>query len=140
MGILGVILGILAMVCADLATFLFGTVGGVVAGVLGVAAILLGILKRKRDSKGGIAAIIIGVLAVIIMIGLTGTWSKLFTDLHDKAVEYKPDGLWAQATEDVNGGFLGIMRKVPGDEASLNAFLDEMNELNELSGAQAQAQ
>ena len=133
MGILGVILGILAIVCAGLATFLFGTTGCVVTVVLAVVAILLGVLKRKKDRKGGIAAIVVAVLAIIMAFGLNNTWSNMFRDLHNKAVETMPDGLWAQASDDVNGGLMGVISKVPTDDASLNALVEEMKELNKLN-------
>ena len=133
MGVLAVILGILAVICAVLATFLFGTVGGVVAGVLGAAAIVLGIVKRKKAGKGGIPAIVIGVLSIIMTFGLTSAWSNFFTEIHKKAVEYKPDGMWAQVSENTNGGLMGIIRNLPTDDASLNALMDEMNELNKMS-------
>ena len=133
MGVLAVILGILAVICAVLATFLFGTVGGVVAGVLGAAAIVLGILKRKKAGKGGIAAIVIGGLSIIMTFGLTSAWSNFFTEIHNKAVEYKPEGMWAQVSENTNGGLMGIIRNMPTDDASLNALMDEMNELNKMS-------
>ena len=135
MGILGVILGILAVVCALLATFLFGTTGGIIAGVLAVIAILLGILKRRKDKKGGIAAIVIAVLAIILAFAMTNVSSQMFDELHKKAVELKPDGLWAQVSENTNSGFMGIISKLPQDEASLNALVEEMNELNKLSEA-----
>ena len=134
MGILAVILGILAVVCAALATFLFGTAGGILAAVLGAAAIVLGILKRKKDGKGGIGAIVIGALSIILALMLAGTWSNAFTELHKKALEYKPDGLWAQATEVTGGGIMGIINHLPKDEASLNALVEEMNELNAITG------
>ena len=133
MGILGVILGILAVVCAGLATFLFGTTGCIITVVLAAVAILLGILKRRNDKKGGIAAIVIAVLAIIIAFGLTNTWSNMFKELHNKAVETMPDGLWAKASDDINGGLMGVIRKIPTDEASLNALVEEMNELNKLN-------
>ena len=136
MGILAVILGILAVVCAIIATFLFGTGGGVVAGLLAVGAIVLGVLKRRKDKKGGIAAIVIGVLAIIMAFGLTNVWSGVFSELHNKAVEFKPDGLWAQVSENTNGGMIGIISKLPTDEGSMNALIDEMNELNKLTGTQ----
>lgn len=136
MGILAAILGILAVVCAIIATFLFGTGGGVVAGLLAVGAIVLGVLKRRKDKKGGIAAIVIGVLAIIMAFGLTNVWSGVFSELHNKAVEYKPDGLWAQVSENTNGGMIGIISKLPTDEGSMNALIDEMNELNKLTGTQ----
>ena len=132
MGILGVVLGLLAIACAFFATLLFGTVGGIIAAVIAVIAIVLGIVKRKKDGKGGIAAIVIGALAILMSIGLANVWSSMFTKLHDKAVELKPDGLWAQVSEETNGGLMGLIKKMPTDEASLNALIDEMNELNKL--------
>ena len=65
MGVLAVILGILALACGVLATFLFGTTGAIVAGALAVGAIVLGFLKRRKDGKGGIPAIVIAGLALI---------------------------------------------------------------------------
>ena len=136
MGILAVILGILAVVCALVATFLFGTVGGVVAGVLGAGAAALSYLKAKKDGKGGKAGIAIGALAIILAFTLTDTWSKAFTELHNKALKYKPDGLWAQASEDTHSGLVGIITKLPMNDASMNALVEEMTELNKVTDAQ----
>ncbi len=132
MGIFGVVLGILAGLCAVFATLLFGTTGGIIAGVLGVCAVVLGILKRKKDSKGGIAAIAIGALAIMMAFSLTSTWTNAFKELHNKALEYKPDGMWAQISDDTSGGLMGIIKKLPEDEASMNALVEEMDELNKL--------
>ena len=130
MGILGVILGIAAVVCALLGTFLFGTTGAIIAAVLAAAAIVLALLKRKKDGKGGIAAIAIAVVAVILAFSMSSIWSNAFKELHRKAMEVKPDGLWAQVSEDASGGLMGIINKLPQDEASLNALMEEMNELS----------
>ena len=132
MGVLAVILGILALACGVLATFLFGTTGAIVAGALAVGAIVLGFLKRRRDGKGGIPAIVIAGLALILTMSLTGAWANVFATIHKKAVEYKPDGLWAQVSEDTSGGLMGMMTKLPRDEATMNAFMEEMNELSKL--------
>ena len=130
MGILAVVLGILAIVCAFFATFLFGTTGAIVAAVLAVAAVVLAFLKRKKDGKGGIAAIVIAVLAVILAFSLSSVWSRTFTELHKKALEVKPDGLWAQVSEKTYGGLMGLISGLPTDEASMNTLIEEMNELN----------
>ena len=130
MGIIAVILGILAVACAALATFLFGTTGGIVAGVIGGCALLLAVLKRIKTGKGGKAAIVISALAIYMAFSLTSTWSAAFTNLHNKALEYRPDGLWAQVTENTDGGLRGIMGNLPNDEATLNALVEEMNDLN----------
>ncbi len=130
MGALAVVLGILAVVCAMLATFLFGSTGAVIAAVLAVAAIALGVFKRIKTKKGGIAGIAIGVIAVLLAFSMNSTWSAAFKSMHEKALEVKPDGLWAQVSEDTNSGIMGIINKLPKDEASMNALIEEMNELN----------
>ena len=137
MGILAVILSIVAVAFAALATALFGIEGGIAAGVLAVLAIVFAVLKRRRDKKGGIAAIVIAVLAIIMAFGLTNTWSNAYNGLHDKAVELMPDGLWAMASEETNHGLMGIIKRLPTDEASLNALMDEMKQLDEMTGAES---
>lgn len=132
MGIAGVLLGIVAAICALLATFLFGTAGGVAAGVLGIVAIVLGFLKHRRDRKGGVAAIVVGALSILLAFSLTSTWSSMFAKLHNKALELKPDGLWAQVSADTNGGIMGVIKNLPQDEATMNALVEEMDELNKL--------
>ena len=127
MGIFGVILGIVAVLCGLLATFLFGTTGAVIAAVIAAAAIALGVLKRKKD---GAAAIAIGVIAIVLAFSVNGLWTNMFTQLHEKALELKPDGLWAQASENVNGGIMSVITRLPADEASMNALMEEMQELS----------
>ena len=133
MGILAVILAILAVLCALLATMLFGTTGGIIAAILAVVAIALAVFNRIKIKKGGIAAIVISVLAVILAIAMTNTTATMFKTLHEKAVEYKPDGLWAQVSENYNSGMMGLIKNLPKDEASLNALVEEMNELNKIA-------
>ena len=130
MGVAAVIIGIVALLLALLATFLFGTVGGIIAAVAGAAAIVLAFLKRKQDGKGGIAGIVIGVIAIILAVSMIGTMSNLFKTLHSKALELKPDGLWAKVSEKTDGGMVGLLSNLPKDEASLDALIKEMDELN----------
>ena len=96
MHILAVTLSILAVVCALIATFLFGTTGAVIASVLGAAAIVLGVIMRIRTGtkKTGIA-IVFGVLAIVLAVSVSARLSDAFTTLRNKALEYKPDGIWA---------------------------------------------
>lgn len=94
---------------------------------------MLGILKRRKDKKGGIAAIVIAVLAVVLAFAMTGFWSNMYKTTHDKAVELMPDSMWAQASEDTNHGIMGIISKLPTDEASLNKLVDELNQLNKMT-------
>ena len=130
MGILAVILGILAVLCALLGTFLFGTTGVVISVILAAAAIGLAVYKRYSTKKGGITGIIIGALAVLLAFSTNSIWSASFKSLHEKALEMKPDGLWAQVSEDTDKGLMGIINRLPQDEATMNALIEEMNELN----------
>lgn len=113
---------------------MFGTIGGIAAGVLAAAAVVLGILKRKKDRKGGIASIVIGALAIILTVVMMDVSSNIFKILHEKAVELKPDGLWAQVSEDVHGGMMELAGRLPKDQAGLDALLKEMQELEQMSG------
>ena len=74
----------------------------------------------------------ISVLAVILAIAMTNATATMFKTLHEKAVEFKPDGLWAQVSENYNSGMMGLIKNMPKDEASLNALVEEMNELNKI--------
>ena len=137
MGIFGVILALVAVLFALLATFMFGTVGGIVAGVVALVAVALGLLKRKKDGKGGIAAIAIGALAIILAFSMTSTWSNAFSDMHKKAAELMPDSLWASITgNNYSGGLFGILKNIPNDQASMDKLVNELNELNKLVDAQ----
>ena len=133
MSICAVLLSILAVLCALFVPILFGTTGVIITVVVAAVAAVLAILKRKQDGKGGIPAIVLAVLAVVMAFGLNSFWSAKFTELHDKALEYNADSLWAQASGDTSQGLMGIISKLPKDEASLNALLAEMKELSDIS-------
>ena len=132
MGILAVLLAIIALLCGLLATLMFGTTGFIITLVLALAAIALGILKRVKAKKGGIPAIVIAVIAILIGFGVSNLWSSIFHTLHDRAVEYMPDSLWAQASEDYSHGLMGIVNNLPTDEASINQIVDEMTRLSKI--------
>ena len=129
MGILAVILSIIALLCGILLTFMLGTTGLIITLVLAAAAIVLAIVKRTRDKKGGIPAIVIGILAILIGFGVNAFWGTVFESLHERAEEYMPNGLWAQVSEDYTHGVMGIIKNMPQDEADLNKVLEEMNQL-----------
>ena len=61
---------------------------------------------------------------------MTHTTSTMFKTPHEKAVEFKPNGLRAPVFEDCNNSMMGIVKKLPKDEATLNAPVEEMNEPN----------
>ena len=97
-----------------------------------VLAISLGILKRRKEQKSGIAAIANAVMPVIMALGLNSLWSNVLKEVHNKAVECTPDGLWAQASAGTNSGLVSIIKKLPRDEASVKALVEELNELDKL--------
>ena len=133
MGVFGVILGIIAILSGLLATFVFGTTGFIITLVLAAAAIALGIIKRVTAKNGGIPAIVIGVIAILIGFGANSFWGTMFQSIHDRAVEYMPDSMWAEVSEDYTHGIMGIAANMPTDEASIKKVIDEMNELAKLS-------
>lgn len=131
--ILAVTLSILAVVCALIATFLFGTTGAVIASVLGAAAIVLGVIMRIRTGtkKTGIA-IVFGVLAIVLAVSVSARLSDAFTTLRNKALEYKPDGIWAQVSTDTTHGVMGIISHFPKTEDAMNAMVAEIDELTRI--------
>ena len=133
MHILAVTLSILAVVCALIATFLFGTTGAVIASVLGAAAIVLGVIMRIRTGtkKTGIA-IVFGVLAIVLAVSVSACLSDAFTTLRNKALEYKPDGIWAQVSTDTTHGVMGIISHFPKTEDAMNAMVAEIDELTRI--------
>ena len=136
MGVIAVIFALLALVAAVMGTFLVGNAGAVIAAVLGVVAVALGAFKRIRSRKGGIAPILIAMIAVIVAFSMAGSFSTTFRKLHEKALEVKPDGLWAQVSVDTNGGLFGVAKSFAQDEATMNQFIQEMNELSQMNEAQ----
>ena len=72
-----------------------------------------------------------------VLIEHPGLYPKLsaYENLKIKCIgmELMPDGMWAQASEDTGHGIMGIIGKLPKDEASLNKLVEEMNELNKLT-------
>ena len=134
MGVFAVVLAVLAVLCGVFGTMFFGTAGVIATVVLAAAAVLLGFLKRKKAGRGGIPAFVIAGIALVLALSLSSVWSSAFKALHEKAVKYKPDGLWAQLSENTDGGLMGILSRLPDDEATLDALQKETNELNQITG------
>ena len=124
MGILGVVLAILGLVVAFIGPLIFGNVAAIIAIVLGVAAGVLGILKRKKEGKGGIAAIVTGILAIILAVIMMTSTQSLVKTLKDEMVEasgekYQIARKYA-GEADTNSGFFGFLSsmllKAPEEE------------------------
>ena len=124
MGILGVVLAILGLVVAFFGPILFGDIAAIIAIALGVLAGVLGILKRKKDGKGGIAAIVIGILAIILAVTMMTSTQNLMKGLKDEMVKasgdkYKIARKYASEA-DTNSGIFGLItsmiNKAPEEE------------------------
>lgn len=87
MGVFGVILGILGLIAAVIATLAGGWIGGAIAIVLGAVAVCLGMLARKKNGKGGMGAIVTGILAVVIAFALIFAVQNLMKTMKDKIME-----------------------------------------------------
>ena len=66
----GVLLGVTGILAAVLLTFLFGVAGGAAALILGLAAVLLGV-GAVKGRRGGIGAVVCGVLAILLAAALS---------------------------------------------------------------------
>ena len=111
----------------------------ILGAVMGIAIIAM-LAANKIDLKTSSDAIAqalqasnLAALAVVLAFAMTGFWSNMYKTTHDKAVELMPDSMWAQASEDTNHGIMGIISKLPTDEASLNKLVDELNQLNKMT-------
>ena len=125
--ILGVILGLLGIAAAVLLAYLTGVIGGGVALLFGVIALILGIKSRKGGR--GIAAIVAGLLAVVLAVIMTFTGVATVQTLRDKAIASKPDSLVAKYADKPYLGVLGIVINIPKDEGSLEQLTAEMDAL-----------
>ena len=134
MGILGVILGLIGLAIALLATMLFGIIGGGIAIVLAALAIVLGIFARKKR-KGGLSAIVIGVIAAVLAVYMTIATINTFKSLRDKAQEHKDIAPHiASYCEKPEYGIMGIIWSLPqdADEATADMISKEIEALNNL--------
>ena len=126
--ILAAVLGILGIAAALLLCFFTGMIGGVIAGVLGLAALLIGIVGKKNGGKG-VGGIITGVLAILLAVILTVTSIATFRELQIKAEESGTAPLVAKYFDDPTLGLIGAAMKIPQDEGTLQELTDQFNSL-----------
>ena len=121
MGVLSVVLAILALLVSFFGVVLYGNIAGYIAIALAVVAGVLGFMKRKKDGKGGIPAIVIGVLAIILAFSLIGTTETLVKQLKDEII--KSTGDKYQMTQKyvdkakTDNGFMGFITSMLADVA-----------------------
>lgn len=129
--VLGIVLGILGIIIGLLLTFFAGVIAGGLAILLGILAIALGVSARKKSGKG-MGAIVMGVIAVLLAVFMTVNTINTFKAMHDAAEKAKPDSLVAKYCENPYFGAIGIIASIPQDEASLEALMQELEELQAL--------
>lgn len=134
--VLGIVLAILAILIALFMTLLTGVIGGGIALVLGVLAIVIGILGKKKGGKG-VGAIVLGVIAVVMAIAMTLSSVNMLKALKVTAEKAKPGALIAQYCDDPYFGLAGIVAKMPKDQAGMEELMKELEELQALESAAA---
>ena len=113
--VLGIVLGILGIAAALILCLLAGWIGGAVALVFGVIALLLGIFAVKGGKKGGgIGSIVCGVLAIVLAIVMTFTTIGALTEMK-KFATAEETPLMAKYLDNPNLGFLGVVLNIGND-------------------------
>ncbi|MBR6377344.1 MAG: hypothetical protein IKS05_06235 [Oscillospiraceae bacterium] len=128
--VLGIVLGLMGIGIALTLTILTGVVGGGVALLLGLAALILGV----KASKGGarIGSILVGVVAMLLAAVMTVTSVGAVSLLRDTALKNNPDSLVAKYTDKPYMGFLGMAINVSkSDEDSVEALMAEFQALQD---------
>ena len=130
--VLGTVLGVLGILAALLLCLMAGIIGGAVAGILGLAAVLLGIFAMRKSDRG-VGAVITGAIAIILAIALTVGVAGLLTGMRAKAVESGKAPLIEKYMTETNLGLVGIALKLPTrDSGLMKQVVDEMNYLGGL--------
>ena len=128
--VLGIVLGLMGIGIALTLTILTGVVGGGVALLLGLAALILGV----KASKGGarIGSILVGVVAMLLAAVMTVTSVGAVSLMRDTALKNNPDSLVAKYTDKPYMGFLGMAINVSkSDEDSVEALMAEFQALQD---------
>ncbi len=126
--VLGIVLGLMGIGIALTLTIFTGVVGGGVALLLGLAALILGV----KASKGGarIGSILVGVVAMLLAAVMTVTSVGAVSLLRDTAMKNNPDSLVAKYTDKPYLGFLGMaINASKSGEDSVEALLEEFQAL-----------
>ena len=124
--VLGLILGILGILAALLFCFLAGVIGGAIAGILGLAAVLTGFAARKGGR--GIAAIVVGFLAIILAVVMTVGSVNTYQNIRNEAAKYADEApLVVKSLDKPYLGIVGMIINLPKDEGSAQEMIDQFN-------------
>ena len=128
--VLGIILGILGIIAALFLCLLTGVIGGAIAGILGLAAVLTGMAARKGGK--GIGAIVAGALAIILAVVLTVGSVRTFEQIQKEASQYAEEApLVVKCLDKPYLGMIGMIINLPKDEASVQELTDQFNLLKD---------
>ncbi len=125
----GLILGLLGIAAALLLVIMTGVIGAAIAGVLGLIALILGIGARKGGK--GMGAIVTGILAILLALGICAGTTKLMTLLRDEAVKTGKAPLVEKFMEKPYLGFLGMVINLPTEEADIDELVDQLKALTD---------
>ena len=123
--ILGVILGLLGIAAAVLLAFITGVIGGGLAAILGLAALLLGIQALKGGR--GIPAMLAGIVAIALAVIMTYSAIASVNLIKEKALQNEATPLVAKYADKPYLGVLGIIMNMPKDEGSIQELVDQIN-------------
>ena len=122
--ILAIILGILGILIALLLTLLLGVVAGAIAGILGLAALLIGLVGVRKGGRGT-GGIIVGALAIILAVAMSVTTVSLFTKIQTEAAKYTDEApLVAKSLDKPALGILGMLLNMK-DEGTAQEMIDQ---------------
>jgi len=125
--ILAVVLGILGIAAALLTTLLAGVIGGAVAGLLGLAALLIGLSARKNNGKGW-GGIITGALAIILAVMMTVSTISVFNQMKEKAAGFSEEApLVVKSLNNPALGLIGMVISLPRDEGTADELIKQFN-------------
>ena len=127
--VVGLILGLLGIAAALLLVMLTGVIGAAIAGALGLIALILGIGARKTGK--GLGAIITGVLAILLAVGLFAGTTKMMTMLKDEAVKTGKAPMVEKFMDKPYLGFLGMIMNMPTNEADVDELVRQIKSLTE---------
>ena len=130
--VLGAILGAIGICASIPAALLFGVIGGGVCALLGLIGIILGVKAKRGGRKGG-AAVVLGVIAIVLAALMTCMVVVGIKGMQQKAAETGNAPLIEKYADDPYMGIMGIFNKIPKDEATFEQLMDELNQLNSLS-------
>ncbi|MCR5586236.1 MAG: hypothetical protein K6F77_01740 [Lachnospiraceae bacterium] len=121
--VLAILLGILGILISLVLCIVLGVPGGVVSGVLGLLAIIIG---ASAKPKKGIGGIVTGVIAIILALVMTGASVAMISLLHSNAEKSGNAPHVLKYTEKTTNGIYGIFSAATKDNFSTDDLQKEL--------------